>query len=143
MTTATISAIEQSIEKTNDWLDELVNEGDFASRDQAYSAFRAVIHAVRDRLVVDEAADFASQLPMVVRGFYYEGWKPAAAPNKERTVEDFVSHVKSSLGNNTTIDPKTATAVVLRSFDKYLTEGQRSHVRRMIPDEILTELWPS
>ena len=141
MTTQTVSAIEHSIEKTNDWLDELISKGEYESRDQAYSAFRAVIHAVRDRLVVDEAADLASQLPMVVRGFYYEGWKPSLAPNKERTLEDFLAHVKSSLGGKTEIDVKEATAIVLQSLKNHLTEGQFQHVRQMIPDEILAEVW--
>ena len=143
MTTSTVSAIERSVELTNKWLDELTTQGDFHDRDQAYSAFRAVLHAVRDRLIVDEAVDLASQLPMVVRGFYFEGWKPSLAPNKERTVQQFLDHVQSSLGRNVTIDPKAATSAVLASLDRHVTEGQVQHVRQMIPDEIIEELWPS
>lgn len=96
----------------------------WTDEEQAYSALRAVLHAVRDRLTVDEATDLAAQLPMVVRGFYYEGWKPALAPNKERTVEEFLDHVGSSLTGNSTIDPGTATPVILQFLDRQLSGGK-------------------
>jgi uncharacterized protein (DUF2267 family) len=31
-----------------------------------------VLHALRDRLTVEEASDLAAQLPMLIRGLYYE-----------------------------------------------------------------------
>lgn len=59
--------------------------GDMAARYHAYNALRAVLHALRDRLPPDVAVHLGAQLPMLVRGIYYEGWYMAGKPTKERT----------------------------------------------------------
>lgn len=51
--------------------------GDGASRQQGFTIVRSVLQALRDRLTVEEAAEFASQLPQLIRGIYYEESDPA------------------------------------------------------------------
>jgi uncharacterized protein (DUF2267 family) len=73
-----LAAFDSSIHLTNGWLKELSEILQWREdRGRAYLALRAVLHALRDRLTVSEVADLAAQLPMVVRGFFYEGWHPA------------------------------------------------------------------
>lgn len=43
----------------------------------AYRVTRVWLQMVRDRLSVVAAAHFAAQLPEVLRGAFYEGWKPS------------------------------------------------------------------
>ena len=131
-----VSSINQSVQKTQRWLSQLKEQGSFQSEEQAYSAFRAVLHSLRDRLTVDEATDLASQLPMVVRGFYYEGWRPSFAPNDEKTREDFYASIKESLKQNDTIDPERASVAVFGLLKQELTPGLTDHVRQMLPKDI-------
>jgi uncharacterized protein (DUF2267 family) len=60
----------------------------------SYLALRAVLHTLRDRLIVDEAIDLGAQLPMLVRGFYYENWQSVGKPLKYRHKEEFLNQVK-------------------------------------------------
>lgn len=46
-------------------------------RQMAYHALRGVLFTLRDRLTVEEAAHFASQLPLLIRGIFYEGYRSA------------------------------------------------------------------
>jgi uncharacterized protein (DUF2267 family) len=142
MPTTTVSALERTAQTTQQWLEELARDGGFEDPTQAYTAMRAALHAIRDRLTVDEATDLASQLPMMVRGFYYEGWKPSLAPNRERTVDDFLDHVRSSLRSNQTVDAEHAVQEVVRLLERKITAGEMEDVRGMFPAELVERFWP-
>ena len=140
-----VSALNHTLTETHEWLEELVRKGGFEVEQQAYSWFRAVLHTIRDRLTVEEAAHFASQLPMLVRGFYYEGWRPALAPNEWTTLDDFFSRIRESLHAPTQEDVgdmRQPTGAVLTLLTEKLTEGQVRHVREQLPKEV-QELWPA
>src|SRR5258706_928036 len=73
-----------AVDKTNRVLREIEQAYGWppGRRNQSYAALRAVLHALRDRLTVDEGAQFSAQLPMLVRGLYYAGWDPSRVPQK-------------------------------------------------------------
>jgi uncharacterized protein (DUF2267 family) len=86
------SSISTTVDKTNRVLKEIeeANAWPKERRNESYAALRAVSHALRDRLTVEESAHLAAQLPMLIRGLYYEGWNPARVPvkmNKEQFLE--------------------------------------------------------
>lgn len=136
MTMSNVSSINDTVQKTQVWLKELTHEGHYDDEPQAYSALRSVLHALRDRLTVDEAADLASQLPMLVRGIYYEGWKPAATPKKYDTAAEFREEVEHNMGNGTQVDPDHASRTVFRLLTEHVTGGQLAHVIDMLPEEV-------
>src|SRR6266481_7334219 len=80
-------AIDTTVQKTYRWLRELAVELGGVGRDDAYDVLRGFLHTLRDRLTIDEAADLAAQLPMLIRGLYYEGWDPSRVPIKMKAVE--------------------------------------------------------
>ena len=59
------------------------------NRHQAYQALRGILHALRDRLPVEEATHLGAQLPMLITGIYYEGWEPEDKPERIRHGEAF------------------------------------------------------
>lgn len=100
-----LPALDSAIHTTNAWikdLGELMGWED--DRNRSYQGLRAVLHALRDHLRASEAADLAAQLPLVVRGLFYEGWRPDRKPVKERKAEQFLAHVAAALPNSDGID---------------------------------------
>lgn len=142
MATTHVAVFDTTLQKTHEWLSELVHIGRFEDESQAYTALRAVLHALRDRLIVAEAADLAAQMPMLIRGFYYEGWSPSKAPTRERTVEAFLDHVRTSLRNaNFRIDAEPAVRAVFALLADRISRGEIEDVRHMLPAEV-RDLWP-
>ena len=74
-----------TVDKTNRVLKEIERAYGWPQdrRNQSYTALRAVLHALRDRLTVEESAQFAAQLPMLIRGLYYGGWDPSRSSHRD------------------------------------------------------------
>lgn len=85
-----IPVFDTTLEKTNIWLRDVMAELGSKDRHEAYLALRGVLHALRDRLQVEEAVQLGAQLPVLIRGFYYDGWRPSATPKKERHLGQFL-----------------------------------------------------
>ena len=130
----------KTLDKTHVWLTDLM--GDLGWRDErrAYFALRAVLHALRDRLTVDEAVDLAAQLPMLIRGFYFEGWHPAGTPVKERHQSQFLDRVGASLRDDPGLDPETVVRAVFKLLRKHVSPGEVNDMKHMLPGE-LRNLW--
>jgi uncharacterized protein (DUF2267 family) len=133
-----LAVFDRTLHKTNLWLTDVMAELDVEDRHKAYAALRATLHALRDRLTVDEAAQLAAQLPLLVRGVYYENWRPAATPLKERHVEQFLAHVQRELPND---DPEVVVRAVFSVVAGYVTKGEIEDVYWMLPEGV-RDLWP-
>ena len=72
MSTARLEILDRSVEKAHIWINDLAEELGTADVHEAYRVLRAFLQALRDHLSVDEAAQLAAQLPIFVRGVFYE-----------------------------------------------------------------------
>ncbi len=94
MSATGLEVFDRTIHKTNVWLKDLMEIQDCPDRHEAYLALRATLHALRDRLTIKETVQLAAQLPMLIRGFYYEGWDPTG--NRLRSAIERSSSPESS-----------------------------------------------
>ncbi len=137
-----VDAFDTTLQKTHIWLQELRDELGEEDRQAAYSALRAVLHALRDRLTVEEAADLGAQLPMLIAGMYYQGWKPSGKPVHERHLGEFLDRIDGELRNRSmVVDAEEAARAVFRVLSKHVTEGEIADVVGILPGEV-KELWP-
>ncbi len=136
-----LSLFDMTLEKTNLWIREVMRELGWKDRHRAYLALRGVLHALRDRLQADEAVHLGAQLPMLVRGFYYEGWRPSETPKKERHREQFLEHVREAFPRDEEIDSERVARAVFAVLARRVTEGEIGDVKGMMPEEV-RELWP-
>lgn len=132
--------IAHTVQQTQVWLKELRDNADLADEATALSVLRAVLHQLRDRLSVAEAVDLAAQLPLLIRGIYYEGWQPAHVPEKVHSKEEFLDHVSYKLLPHR-IPPERAVRDVLALLAHHCDPGEISDVIAQLPTE-LRQLWP-
>ena len=121
----------REIEKAYHWPKEL--------RHQSYAALRAVLHALRDRLTVEEAAQLAAQLPMLIRGIYYEEWSPSRVPVKMKR-EEFFARVQRELPFEAEGGVEPLTRTVLHSLRLHITDGEWEDIKFSVPKDIAAVL---
>jgi uncharacterized protein (DUF2267 family) len=139
-----LQAIDRTVHEANEWLKDLMYEMGWEDRQLAYKGLRAALHALRDRLIPEEAAHLGAQLPMLIRGIYYEGWSPAKTPEKIRDKNAFLERVQSKLDGETTAgrtDPETLTRAVFKLLRHRISEGEVRDIESGLPQE-LADLWP-
>src|SRR5882762_10797233 len=136
-----LSVFDTTLQKTNQWLNDLMQLLDWGDKNKSYLALRVTLHALRDRLTIEEIAQLAAQLPMLIRGFYYEGWDPTGKPVKERHRDEFLARIQRELAGYEIDSEQVARAVFLVVSNR-ISEGEIEDVEHVLPREV-RDLWPS
>src|SRR3954468_20250061 len=55
---------------------------DLTEPEDAWRLLKGYLQTLRDELTLDEAAQLAAQLPLVLRGAFYEGFDPSRQPTR-------------------------------------------------------------
>lgn len=136
-----LDVFDKTVQTTNAWLKEIM-EVTGPERRRAYRVLAAVLHALRDRLTVDEAAQLGAELPILVRGLYYDQWHhPSGKPERLRHKKEFLAVVAAELADIGPIDPEIATQAVFAVLEHHIAPGEIEDIKSMLPAQ-LRELWP-
>ena len=142
MSISGLAVFDETIHTTNVWLKDLMERLEFDDRGDAYRALRETLHVLRDRLPVNTAVALSAQLPMLVRGFYFEGWRPGASPTGERSAEEFTGHLSTALKRNRPErDPVEIVRAVFDVLNDKVSAGEIDNVKSCLPPKI-RDLWP-
>jgi uncharacterized protein (DUF2267 family) len=129
MSTTGLEVFDKTVHTTNAWLKEIM-EVTGPDRHRAYRVLAAVLHALRDRLTVDEAAQLGAQLPILVRGLYYDQWHhPAGKPERLRHKDEFLSEVAAELDDIKPINPEQATRAVFSVLERHIAPGEIEDIK--------------
>jgi uncharacterized protein (DUF2267 family) len=135
------ASFDTTVDKTNHVLKEIEQGLGWSKerRNMSYGALRAVLHTLRDRLTVDEAAQLGAQLPMLVRGIYYEGWDPSKVPLKLDR-DEFFARIEREFPFELDSDVETLTQHVLRALQEHVTEGEWEDIKSSMPKKLAAAL---
>jgi uncharacterized protein (DUF2267 family) len=141
MSTVGLEALDHTVQLTHVWINELDDRLGWNNKARSYRLLKAVLHALRDWLPVNESADFAAQLPQLLRGAYYEQWRPATTPAKSRTKADFIARVEDSFKPDPLTEPSHSIITVFELLTKKISRGEIEDVRHALPEEV-RNIWP-
>lgn len=136
MSVTRIDIIDRSVEKAHLWVNDMATELGTEDHQHAYRVLRAFLHALRDHLSIDETAQLAAQLPIFVRGVFYEGWKPSGAPQHARDADGFLTQIvdEALLAGET--EASFAAPAAWRVLGGHVSSGEMASVLHGLPEHV-------
>jgi uncharacterized protein (DUF2267 family) len=135
MSATGLDVFDKTLQTTNSWLGEIMDDLG-PDRQTAWKVLSVVLHKLRDRLPVNLSAHLGSQLPLLVRGVYYDQFEPAKQPTGCRNLDEFVEEVAEWLSDARPVDPRAAIDAVFGVLARHVPEGQMAKVREALPESI-------
>lgn len=132
---------DRTVQETNTWLHEISDEMEDPRSSVAYHALRGVLFALRDRLPPDEVFDLSAQLPLLVRGLFFEGYSSKGKPEKY-SHDEFLQRVRDELQTVGGANTDRAVRAVLTVLSRHIGEGEIRDVCGDLPAD-LRRLWPA
>lgn len=108
-------------------------------KQEAYHALRSVLFTVRDRVPTELAAHLGAELPLLIRGIYYEGFDPGKQPQRFRKREEWIDYI-ASFEPDGDPEPSRATRAVFHVLQANLDEGICTKLFQALP-ETARDLW--
>lgn len=140
MSATGLDVLDKSIQTTNIWLDDIMDDIG-PDRHVAWKVMSVVLHKLRDRMPVSLAAHLSAQLPLVVRGAYYDQYEPEKQP-ADYDCEEFIAKVADWLTDTRPVNPRLAVQSVLATLSRHIDAGQIAKVKDAMPKD-LRAYWDS
>jgi uncharacterized protein (DUF2267 family) len=137
-----ISTFDETVQLSNVWLNELMRALNWDNKQRAYRLLRATLHALRDRLTAHEAVHLGAQLPMLIRGLYYENWHMKDAAPAERTKREFMDHIEEEFKSEPDANVEQCVREVFTLLANRISPGEIEDVKNILPAEVRA-LWPA
>jgi uncharacterized protein (DUF2267 family) len=139
MSATGLEVFDKTLQTTNLWLDEIMADIG-PDRRTAWHVLSVVLRTVRDRVPLGLAAHLGAQLPLIVRGAYYDQWSPSADLLKIRNQDEFLAHVQDQLRDMRPVNPRNAVIAVFNVLSRHVPQGQCTKVREALPEGVRS-LW--
>lgn len=141
-----LNVFDRTMQLTHEWVNDVAKELNLDDKHKAFQGLRATLHTLRDRLTVGEAANLGAELPILLSGFYYEGWKPERTPVKTRSRQEFLEVLQNHLHQyfqkgDLEFEPEQLARAVFRVLTKRVPAGEMQDVVGILSAEI-KELFP-
>jgi len=105
--------------------------------------FRAVLQSIRDRLPVNDAIQFAAQLPIIWKGIYFDQYDPEKVPVRIRNVQEWIDYIRNRNAFAANYDFQqdeeitVAFRAVFNALQQHMTDGQLQKVKESLNQEVL------
>lgn len=131
-----ISHFDETIHKTNTWLKEIMMAFEWDDRQTAYRALRVTLHSLRDHLPIEIVAHFSAQLPTLIRGIFFDGWKPSKAAKASRSLGDFLHPIHKAFDRDIYPDAELIAQRVFSVIASHVSDGEIEHIEQALPKHV-------
>jgi uncharacterized protein (DUF2267 family) len=134
MTAKGLDVFDKTIQTAHIWLEE-INEVIGPDRQLAWKVLSVVLQKLRDRMPVELSAHLSAELPLIIRGVYYDQFTPSRQPT-DWNREDFVAEVARGFSEIRPVDPQDAIRAVFMVLSRHIPKGQIAKVQQALPEDL-------
>ncbi|SFI28909.1 DUF2267 domain-containing protein [Jannaschia pohangensis] len=142
MSAQNLEVLDHTVQLTHEWVNELRERLDWPSSRDALRLMRAVLTEVRDHIPHAEVAQLSAQMPLLIRGMFFEGWQPARTSGHDRDAAHFLAAIDRRVGQVDGYRGRDDIAAVFATLANRVSEGELRHVRHALPPAIRS-FWPA
>jgi uncharacterized protein (DUF2267 family) len=137
-----IQTLDTAVGATEEWINALMARLGWQGKERTYLALLAALHALRDALPRDEAGYLGVQLPVLLRGLYFEGWHPASHLQRAKSRSAFVERIQEGVHRDPGINAEAVAHAVFALLAERLPLGEVENAKAATP-EPLRMFWPA
>lgn len=142
MSAAGLPTFDETVQTSNQWLNELMRAVGWDDKIRTYRLLRATLHSLRDWLTPHEAVQLGAQLPMLIRGLYYDGWHMTEVPRQDRNKGAFLGQVEAAFKQDPNADTETLVREVFKLLARKISAGEIDDVKHLLRADVRA-LWPA
>lgn len=139
MTTPGLEILNRNVQVTHEWINELDAKLGWNDKTRTYRLLRVTLQTLRDCLPLAEIADFSAQMPTLLRGVFYEHWRPGAE-KKRFDIDHFYARLDEAFAQDPIEDIGDVVPVVFEFLSTRISAGEIGDVRHALPASI-REIW--
>jgi uncharacterized protein (DUF2267 family) len=139
MSATGLDVFDKTLQTTNIWLNEIKEKLGGADEQLAWKVLSVVLQKLRDRLPADLSAHLGAELPLLIRGAYYDQYEPSKQPTRYDR-DEFIGKVRDWLSDARPVDAKDAVSAVFSVLSAHVPHGQIDNVQNALPKE-LRQFW--
>lgn len=136
-----IGLFDSSVQESREWVADLAARLDLSDSHYALRGLTAVLHALRDELSVNQNAALAAQMPAMLRGIYFQEWKPLAFEPRHSSRDAFLERIDGAFARYEQPPDAEDLAEAVFSMLEERISGECRKIRRTLPSG-LRALWP-
>lgn len=136
-----LEVIDHTVQLTHEWINELRDRLGWSSSRDALRLLRVTMAQIRDHLQHQEAVQFSAQMPLLVRGMFFEGWNLAHTPLRDRNADHFVAAIETQVSDIYDWRGIQDIAAVFKTLNNRISEGEIQDVKAQLPKSIC-DMWP-
>src|SRR5215210_5675021 len=121
-----LEVFDRTLETTHVWLNEICDE----LGPDKHVAWKVL------------AAHLGAQLPLMVRGVYYDQFEPGRLPSERKSRDEFIREVHVALSDTRPVNPDHAIRCVFGVLARHVSEGQIRKICDALPHG-MRQLWES
>ncbi len=132
-----VKLINRNIHTMYEWLYDISDFLKINDLDKCAAILQAVLHKLRDHIPLNNAVHLSEQLPIMIRGLFFEAWDPNKTPIKDRNREEFLLSVKEELGSSyTDLNAELMVIAVFNTLAKKTSPGTINKILAVAPKGI-------